>query len=152
MHPQILPLPVSTSCFSHGELQLPWSWPSECSDQQNAEEMHMGLLSSGLQGTDKLHFFLLATFALGHHPSKLSHQARRGAQATQSSHLNENLGQQLTAPGEIPSTARINGQPHARPALMCRLNSVPRWLQPQPTSRGETTQLIRGDLHNPERE
>lgn len=50
---------------------------SECSDQLNVEEMHLRLPSPGLQGSDELHFLLLATLALGRHPSKLSHQARR---------------------------------------------------------------------------
>lgn len=74
------------------------------------------------------------------------------AQATQSDHLNENWRATINSPRWASK--------HSQDQLMV-LGTVitevpadlgPQMLQPQPTSKGRTPQLIPGNLQNPERE
>lgn len=91
MHPAIFPFPVTTCCFLYQEFELPVAvlrmlWPTECT--------RSGTWDFGcLQRTGKLNFFLLATLAVGHHPSNLIKSFKipttmlGGAESTHSSHM-----------------------------------------------------------------
>lgn len=123
MYPQRLLL-VSTSCFSHQELPLPWSWPLSALTNWN-----VGGNASETSGAQVFKGWTNYTLSSSSNScpqspsSKLSHQARE-AQAVLSSQLNGNWRAALTALGEIA----------AQPAIRTVSFDAPAALRPQMTA------------------